>query len=242
MELTILQPADAAIVETWQALNETRGTRAWRRFKVPGTNVSLLTATSKMPCLSWSLPAGKACPGAVYGDNAICGACYARKGMYAMYSVPAAQEARFAWTRAMMRSGAGRDAFVAYMTAAVRAGSRGGFFRVHDSGDLFSAAYAECWRRICHNVSDVKFWFPTRSYRVAAILPAIQELAALDNVTVRPSALHFDADAPVIDGLQAGSTASVAGFNCPASQQNNECRDCRACWTDRDVAISYHKH
>jgi hypothetical protein len=81
------------------------------------------------------------------------------------------------------------------------------YVRVHDSGDLFSAAYTRAWIRICESLGWVRFWFPTRSCQ-ASWLDVIRELAALANVTVRRSAIHFDDRPPQIDGLAAGTVKS----------------------------------
>lgn len=121
------------------------------------------------------------------------------------------------------------------------------YFRVHDSGDLFSPAYTQMWTRVCANLPEVRFWFPTRMWphggkavRLTTIA-AVQELAALPNVTVRPSALQFDDPAPTVDGYGPGSSAAREGYNCPAHEQNNECRACRACWDSPDgVIYRYH--
>lgn len=223
------------------------------RVYVPGTKTLLLTEARKMPCNSWSLPAGKACPFAFYAEGAICSDCYAQKGSYRCYpNVARAQDIRFEWTRECMRTEDGRNEFVRYMTAAIRATNLE-YFRVHDSGDLFSPAYTWCWVRIARTLPDVKFWIPTRSWRpltMTKISPSVKAewefallaLSAEPNVTLRPSALFFNAPAPRVPGLAAGSTAALEGFTCPASRQNNMCGDCRACWIDRDTPISYHAH
>src|SRR5438105_4697769 len=88
------------------------------RPAVPGSTVSLLTETSKMPGRSWSLPAHRACPGAVTkpaidGRPAICGSCYAAKGAYLWRSTQAAQWERFNWARQCMRSPEGLEEFLA---------------------------------------------------------------------------------------------------------------------------------
>ena len=59
---------------------------------------------------------------------------------------------------------------------------------------------------------------------------------------MRPSALFVNAPAPMIAGLAAGSGAASENWNCPASAQNNECRDCRACWFETEKPILYHLH
>lgn len=248
---------EPALTATLEALEQTY--RKWQDYKVPGSQPfpglhplhrtpitslpGLLTNTSKMPCPSWSLPAGKACPGAKYGEGSICGQCYATKGNYGVPMVKHVQHERFTWTLALMKSPAGQDAFVEYMARAIKATGLP-YFRVHDSGDLFSPAYTRCWQRIARKLSHIRFWFPTRSYRIANLLPAIQELAASPNVTVRPSALMLDAAPPVIPGLAAGSgaTHSKEAATCPAYRQDGECRDCRHCWDNASVPVLYPLH
>ena len=224
------------------------------RCYVPGTTVSLLTGATKMPCTSWSLPAREACPFSLSGEGTICEDCYADKGSYTTYpNVKRAQRARFAWVRESLKTDEGTDAFVRTMVDAISR-TKNPYFRVHDSGDLFSPAYTWAWVRIVQALPHIKFWFPTRSWRpltMARLSPATKvawelallALAAEPNVTVRPSALFFNAPAPRIPGLQAGTTAANDGsFTCPASGQNNECRDCRACWDAPEIAISYRAH
>ena len=108
------------------------------RMYVPGTTTLLLTEARKMPCASWSLPAREACPFAFYAKGAICASCYADKGSYTQYpGVKKAQRARFAWVRECLKSDAGVDTFVSTMVAVIRRAGNP-YFRVHDSGDLFS--------------------------------------------------------------------------------------------------------
>jgi len=38
------------------------------------------------------------------------------------------------------------------------------------------------------------------------------------------------------------SGAKSAGFSCPASEQGNECRECRACWDETVENVNYKKH
>lgn len=261
IDLLAYRAPDPIVSETYAALARLQAKRSlkWQAFTVPGsvpfpglhprsgtpcTSLpTLLSNTSKMPCPSWGLPAGKACPGAKYGEGTICGSCYASKGNYGVPTVRHAQAERFRWTLALMKSPEGRDAFVAYMAAAIDAIGLP-YFRVHDSGDLFSAAYAGCWERIARTLAHVRFWFPTRSYRIPAILPSIRALAAMANVTVRPSALMLDAPAPVIEGLGAGSgaTYSKSDATCPAYRQDGECRACRFCWDQPTRPVLYPLH
>src|SRR5262249_44503832 len=135
------------------------------RTTVPGTGVLLLSDASKMPSLSFSLPAGESCPWALYGEGSICGECYAQKGRYVMPNVANAQRVRFPWVRGCLRTAEGTDAFVAVMPQAVTDAGNS-YFRGHDAGDFFSPAYVRAWARVCRALPQVTFWFPTRTWRV----------------------------------------------------------------------------
>ena len=45
-----------------------------------------------------------------------------------------------------------------------------------------------------------------------------------------------------ITGYASGveDNEKLQGYKCPAPQQENNCKDCRACWTAQTVI--YHKH
>jgi hypothetical protein len=216
---------------------------------VPGTTVRLLTQTSKMPSPSWSLPARKACPRA---RGTICQSCYASRGCFRYPSTRNAQQTRLKWTVQCMRTPEARGIWVETMVDAIqRTGSA--FFRVHDSGDMFSTAYAGAWFEVCQGLPAVQFWIPTRGWQrpngdlpvFDPLLQALRELAMLPNVTVRPSALNFGDCPPQVAGLHADTTAdcdpSCLVFHCPSSWQGGKCLDCRVCWS-KDIQVSYKRH
>lgn len=222
------------------------------RIYVPGTHVALLSEARKMPCLSWSLPAHASCPFAIGTDaDHICGHCYAAKGRYRLGNVANAQRARYDWARQCMKTEQGRQDFEDFMVAAIsRSSSR--YFRVHDSGDLFSPWYAIVWGRIVRRLKRVLFWIPTRSWRALKATgtwmadywrQALDFLASARNAIVRPSAERFDEPPPVVAGLAAGSSASRTGYTCPAHKHHNHCPDhCRRCWTQASAAVVYRRH
>jgi hypothetical protein len=200
-----------------------------------------------MPGKSFSLPAHKSCPRA-HGD--ICDNCYAEKGTYTFPSTINAQRVRFDWTVQSMRTPESMAAWVDHMAVAINA-LRTEYFRVHDSGDMFNAHYAECWYRVAVRCPSKKVWIPTRAWQIPnSVLPVLdpvmtwlRRLAALPNVTVRPSALNFGDDAPIVPRLHAGSTAAnAAAWQCPAHLQGNECGQCRHCWDAKDEPVSYQRH
>lgn len=224
-----------------------------REIQIPGFGGSLLSYPSKMPGASFGLIAGQTCPGAVIGSGTICGSCYAARansrigndrhsyGRYNSPNVRNCQTKRTNWTLIAVQSGE----FVRVMTAAIDKATdtlQEPYFRIHDSGDFYSAAYVADWTAIVVNLPHVKFWAPTRSYRIPRILPALQTLASLPNITIRPSALRFGENAPTISGLSAGSGVSEVDYNCPSHEQNGKCADCRQCWDSRQTPIVYRLH
>jgi hypothetical protein len=152
-----------------------------------------------------------------------------------------------------MRTVEGFNAWVDYVCDAIR---RDGceYFRVHDSGDVFNPTYARAWLAVCERLPEVRFWIPTRGYQQRgiavsesdALLAVLRELATLSNVTVRPSALNFGEYPPVVAGLHAGTTADNPDIfrvkQCPAYQQDGRCEDCRTCWEEKTLPVSYKRH
>lgn len=53
--------------------------------------------------------------------------------------------------------------------------------RVHTGGDFYGRGYARKWLRVMRRSPRVTFYFYTRSWRVPAIRPVIEEMAALPN-------------------------------------------------------------
>ena len=76
---------------------------------------------------------------------------------------------------------------------------------------------------------------PTREAWVKAFLPECPE-----NLVIRFSAPMVNQEAPA--SWANTSTVVTAGATCPAPKQNNECKDCRACWNKDVKNIAYGKH
>jgi hypothetical protein len=228
--------------------------RAACRDKIPaglwyGANaapVGILSNPGKMPGWSYGMSAGSTCPGAVTGANTICGSCYAKKGSYGWPLVTRAYAVRKNWTQAMMMTDASRDEWVRIMVASIakHVSASDPYFRIHDSGDFYTPRYIEAWAMVAAQLPWIHFWAPTRSWRFndrPRWAQAFATINALANVTVRPSALYLEDDAPLLAGFAPGSTVKVQGWNCPSSTQGNRCQDCRACW-NTDTAVAYRLH
>ena len=152
-----------------------------------------------------------------------------------------------------MRTPEGRLSWVAVMVGAIQQ-SGATYFRVHDSGDLFSVDYAKCWLEVCRQMPEIRFWIPTRAWQQPTgplplfdpLLEVLRQLASLPNVTVRPSALNFGDTVPAVAGLHGGSTADMPDVflarQCPAYKQGGNCGDCRVCWDEKELPIAYRRH
>jgi len=190
----------------------------------------------------------------------ICSGCYALKGRYPELNLAVAVETRrqvavqliadggfveaMEWAilmgqyasmrmyRAMNRLGTFRRDMYAVPNPA--------FFRIHDSGDFFSAAYLRRWVEVAKRfqrprvhkgftLPAVSFWAPTRTWAIDRALgdgcPSNKDMTCLpSNMIVRPSALNFGDHAPRLGrGFGAGAAAgnvevwsSIAAFPCPA--------------------------
>jgi len=209
----------------------------------------VLTRTSAMPGSSFSLPARGTCPGAAFGSNTVCSTCYADgRRRYRWRPVREAQAQRLDWTLRALASGD-----FARIVAEQIASRGERYFRLHDAGDFFSPAYVEAWREVALSLPDVSFWAPTRSWAIQGVrrpdsdplLVALRRLAELPNVTVRPSAIYIGDEPPTLPGLAAGSavTTDPSRATCPKSlRRPSVCGDCRRCWDEPHLAVTYLRH
>lgn len=132
---------------------------------------------SKTECYSFDLPAKITCPGMTKacGDK-----CYAAS-MMRIYKGVAAKYARNLEL-------ANSDDFVMRMVRDIPPRCE---FRIHVSGDFYSAEYVDKWIEIVKRRPDVTFYSYTRSWQKTDIWQRILHLHAFDNVNVNVS---VDAD------------------------------------------------
>ena len=186
-----------------------------------------MTRTSKMPGLSYSLPAWECKTGSklrkVKGTP--CFGCYALKGNYIRY--PAIKKAQYYRLNSLTR-----DSWVTAMVAQIK---RQKWFRWHDAGDVQSVDHMNKILQVCRLTPGTSHWLPTQE---RPYLPAPEDVP--DNFVIRLSGSKSDGPPPT-----AGShTSSVVtkGASCPAPTQGKKCRECRMCWTRSIKNISYGKH
>ena len=190
-----------------------------------------LSKPSKMPGFAYNLPATRCKVGSKLAKvkGSVCHGCYALKGRYRFPNVKEALERRY--KQAMTN----KD-WVFGMVYLINTSNKKEF-RWHDAGDIQSAEHLQRIFQVCELTPGVKHWLPTRE---SAILSNIQADRVPDNLIIRLSASKVDGPAP--KSWPWTSTVVTKGKTCPAAEQNNECKDCRACWDKSVKNVAYGKH
>jgi hypothetical protein len=186
-----------------------------------------MTRTSKMPGLSYSLPAWECKTGSKLRKikNSVCSACYALKGNYTRYkAIKAAQYVRLASLN--------NELWTAAIVTQIK---RQKYFRWHDAGDVQDVQHLNKIYEVCRLTPDTKHWMPTREAWIKDHLDSKP-----DNLVIRFSAPMIDQAAP--DSWPNSSEVVTEGATCPAPQQGNSCGDCRNCWNPEIKTIKYGKH
>ena len=189
-----------------------------------------LTRTSKMPGLSYSLPAWECKTGAKLRKipGSVCAGCYALKGNYTRY--PAIKAAQYVRLEALKD-----QRWIAAMVAQI---IRQKYFRWHDAGDIQDAVHLQKIFRVCELTPETKHWIPTRE---AQFLKDIDPETVPKNLIIRMSS-HMVDQGPVNFWPWTSTVTSGQDASCPAPNQGGQCKDCRACW-DRSVSnVCYGKH
>jgi len=135
--------------------------------------------------------------------------------------------------------------WVEAMTVVISAKETSGFFRWHDSGDIQSVEHLRKICQIAINLPSIKFWLPTREYSfVTQYKKQFGDIPS--NLTIRLSSLMINGNAPTgiakILGLTTSGVSKDNSFTCPASNQDNKCLSCRACWDKSVTNVSYKLH
>ena len=188
-----------------------------------------LTRTSKMPGLSYSLPAWACQTGSKLRKvkSSPCYGCYALKGNYTRYpAIKIAQYRRLAaikmegWTRAM----------------AVQI-LKQKYFRWHDAGDVQSHEHMAKIIEVCKLTPNTKHWLPTQERQY---LPKPEDVP--ENLIIRLSRSKVDGPAGNAWTHDSGVTTKEGERTCPAPDQGGACKDCRACWNKDIKSVIYGKH
>ena len=185
------------------------------------------TKTSKMPGLSYSLPAWECKTGSKLRKipGSVCASCYALKGNYTRYkAIKAAQYRRL---EAMKHPD-----WVTAMAAVIK---RQKWFRWHDAGDVQSLDHLNKIFEICRLTPETRHWLPTREAWIKDHLASKP-----DNLVIRFSPPMVNQRAP--ESWPNSSMVVDSGASCPAPKQGGKCKDCRMCWNPEIKVVSYGKH
>ena len=189
-----------------------------------------LSKPSKMPGWSYGLPAKECKTGGKLQKvpGSTCYDCYALKGCYVFKVVQDAQYYRLKAIKNRL--------WVQAMAMQIN-NKRSKEFRWHDSGDVQDLKHLAKIFKVCKLTPSVDHWLPTREAWVKKFIPAA------------PANLNIRFSMPMIDQEAAGgwdNTSTVVTdktkANCPAPNQGNECKSCRACWDKSIKNIAYLAH
>ena len=187
-----------------------------------------LSKPSKMPGWAYGLPAKECKPGSklVKVEGSTCPGCYDLKGCYVFKVVQEAQYRRLASVK--------HELWTAAMALLINS-KKSKYFRWHDSGDVQDEEHLLKIFAVCKLTPSVKHWMPTREAWVKRFLPLKPH-----NLIIRFSAPMVDQEAP--SSWPHTSTVVTSGRTCPAPTQDNECKDCRACWDPSVKNVAYGQH
>lgn len=209
-----------------------------------------LSQPSKMPWFGFNTPATKCITGSklrkIVGST--CGACYALKGRYMFPKVQAALDRRYH----AISDPRFEDAFVLVLTTLYNRSKlkytlkgkkiKENRFRWHDSGDLASLEHLTKINNIALRTPFLRHWLPTRETTVLKLWTG----PFAPNLNVRFSAPMVGAllNATVLDVSQStvGRDKDKKLHQCPAPKQDNQCKNCSACWTSSVKVVNYHLH
>ena len=185
-----------------------------------------MTRTSKMPGLSYSLPAWECKTGSKLRKvpGSVCASCYALKGNYTRY--PEIKRAQYVRLQALKH-----PLWVDAMTAQVK---RQKYFRWHDAGDMQELDHLNKIYEVCRLTPDTKHWMPTR------------EAWIKDHLDSKPDNLVIRFSPPMIgqrnESWPNSSMVVTENATCPAPAQGGKCGSCRQCWDPEVKIVSYGKH
>lgn len=213
-----------------------------------------LSRTSKMPCPSFGLHVSSCTTGQKLRkiSHSVCSKCYAHKGRYLFKNVTNAGKERIKnITKAIATEN--QQIWVDAMVFLIKSkAAKSGYFRWHDTGDIFSVEYLKMILDVVKATPEIKHFLPTKEL---SLVRTAKVLGIPDNLNIRVSALLLNKLYKNIEP-SAGITSSAV-FKCETAERETElaklghvcpgvrshqCGECRACW-DRNVGtVIYPQH
>lgn len=213
-----------------------------------GRKISI--ANSKMPGSSFATDPFACAVGSKLAEveGSVCSKCYARRLAKMRPSVAKGYAMNEETLRNVAKvGGKARELFVKGMahqirTAAAKTGEN--YHRWYDAGDLANADVLAVIVDICLETPLINHWLPTRELRI--VRKYIKQGGCIPHNLVLRVSSTMVGDKPRAGEWNTSTVhvkgATPVGHECPASKQGNNCRDCRACWDESVVNVSYPKH
>tara|TARA_R100000541_G_scaffold20338_1_gene30176 strand:+ start:1982 stop:2617 length:636 start_codon:yes stop_codon:yes gene_type:complete len=202
--------------------------------------IGTLSNPAKMPSYAWGIPTEYCKTGSKLAkiDGTICNKCYADKGCYVFPMVRAMYEKRY--------QAIDLPEWVDYMAEMLTLKYKNltksrRYHRWFDSGDVQSYEHLMKIFEVCELTPHIKYWLATREYQ---IIDMIKEEDVPKNLCLRVSATKVDGALPKFWKWTSGVHLNKRhkGKECRAYTTNNNCGDCRACWSRSVKQVSYEEH
>jgi len=202
--------------------------------------IGTLSNPAKMPSYAWGIPTEYCKTGSKLAkiDGTICNKCYADKGCYVFPLVRAMYEKRY--------QAIALPEWIDYMAEMLTLKYKNltksrRYHRWFDSGDVQSYEHLMKIFEVCELTPHIKYWLATREYQ---IIDRIKEEDVPKNLCLRVSATKVDGALPKFWKWTSGvhKDKRHKGKECRAYTTNNNCGDCRACWSRSVKQVSYEEH
>ena len=188
-----------------------------------------LTRTSKMPGLSYSLPAWACQTGSKLRkiEGTPCFSCYALKGNYVRY--PKIKEVQYKRLDSITN-----PLWVEAMAVQIKNQK---YFRWHDAGDIQSVEHLRKIFAVAILTPNTRHWLPTQERKY---LLEVDQSEVPDNLIIRLSGSKINGSIP--NAWEHTSSVVTENAKCPSVNQDGKCMDCRMCWSKDIKNVSYGKH
>ena len=188
-----------------------------------------LTRTSKLPGLSYSLPAWACQTGSKLRkiEGTPCFSCYALKGNYIRY--PKIKEVQYKRLDSITN-----PLWVEAMAVQIKNQK---YFRWHDAGDIQSVEHLRKIFAVAILTPNTRHWLPTQERKY---LLEVDPKEVPDNLIIRLSGSKINGSIP--NAWEYTSSVVTENAKCPSANQDGKCMDCRMCWSKDIKNVSYGKH
>ena len=213
-----------------------------QRKGIKGLNEAVggLGLPSKMPGYAYGLSAVLCITGRKLArvKGTPCEFCYAMRGNYQYPCVIGSHTRRLASMGNLTKWADNMGMLLKQLAPLVPDKER--YFRFHDSGDVQSTEHFHAILRVAVRNPEWRFWLPTQE---RGMLQRVMEQVPIPrNLTIRLSSTRIGKIQRSTITALSSTVGYNEGFQCPASNQKNECGSCRECWNVTTVNVNYKKH